>query len=177
MISALSLDTKLSEMKQNMYMTVQLPSGGDALLEGVLAPCAHRACTMCALCQVFEQLPQQMVYWERGCRWYLVGSEVLPFPLVGSQRLLSYPLGPWMVTVIFPDGLWIVAVISCWVLDGCSYFLLCPDGYRFPYGPWMVTVISQQLKYLCGACTVRVSCSLLDWDRGDREVRGFFSDG
>ena len=44
--------------------------------EGVVAPC-----------QVFEQLPQQMVYRERGCRWYLVGSEVLPFPLVGSQWL------------------------------------------------------------------------------------------
>ena len=56
--------------------------------------------TVRAPCQVFEQLPQQMVYRERGCRWYLVGSEVLPFPLVGSQWLLLYPSGPWMVTVI-----------------------------------------------------------------------------
>ena len=55
---------------------------------------------MRAPCQVFEQLPQPMVYWERGCRWYLVGSEVLPFPVVGSQWLLLYPGGPWMVTVI-----------------------------------------------------------------------------
>ena len=53
---------------------------------------------MRAPCQVFEQLPQQMVYQERGCRWYLVGSEVLPFPLVGSQ---------W----------W-------WALDGHCYFLM-----------------------------------------------------
>ena len=68
--------------------------------EGVLAPCAHRACTAHAPCQVFEQLPQQMVYPERGCRWYLVGSEVLPSPLVGSEWLLLYPGGPWMVTVI-----------------------------------------------------------------------------
>ena len=34
--------------------------------------------------QVFEQLLQEMVYRERSCRWYLVGSEVLPFPLIGS---------------------------------------------------------------------------------------------
>ena len=54
---------------------------------------------MRAPCQVFEQLPQKMVYRERGCRWCLVGSEVLPFPLVGSQWLLLYPGGPWMVTV------------------------------------------------------------------------------
>ena len=27
------------------------------------------------LCQVFEQLLQEMVYWETSCRWYLVGSE------------------------------------------------------------------------------------------------------
>ena len=34
--------------------------------------------------QVFEQLLQEMVYQERSCRWYLVGSEALPFPLIGS---------------------------------------------------------------------------------------------
>ena len=56
-------------------------------------------------CQVFEQLAQQMVYWEMGCRWYLVGSEVLPFPLVGP-------------------GSWMLAVISSWVLDGYCYFLM-----------------------------------------------------
>ena len=33
--------------------------------------------------QVFEQLLQEMVYRERSCRWYLVGSEALPFPLTG----------------------------------------------------------------------------------------------
>ena len=35
--------------------------------------------------QVFEQLLQEMVYRERSCRWYLVGSEALPFPLIGSR--------------------------------------------------------------------------------------------
>jgi len=25
-----------------------------------------------------------MVYRERSCRWYLLGSEALPFPLIGS---------------------------------------------------------------------------------------------
>ena len=34
--------------------------------------------------QVFEQLLQEMVYGERSCRWYLLGSEALPFPLIGS---------------------------------------------------------------------------------------------
>ena len=74
---------------------------------------SHRARTMCAPCQVFEQFPQLMVYQERGCRWYLVGSEVLPFPLVGSQWLLSYP------------------VISWWALDGHCDFLTCPCGLQF----------------------------------------------
>ena len=76
---------------------------------------SHRACTVHAPRQVFEQLPQQMVYRERGCRWYLVGSGVLPFP---------------------PGWLSMVAVISWWALDGhCPGWLLF-----FPYGPWMVTV-------------------------------------
>ena len=115
---------------------------------------SHRVRTVRAACQVFEQLPQQMVYRERGCRWYLVGSEVSPFPLVGPQWLLLYPVGlGW--SPLFPDGLWIVAVISWWVLDACCYFLLCPGWLPFcPYGPWMVTVISQQLKYLHRARTV-----------------------
>ena len=73
--------------------------GGGMVSEGVRAPC-----------QVFEQLPQQMVHQERGCRWHLVGSEAVPFPLVGSQWLLLYPGGPWMVTVI-----------SGRALDGCCY--------------------------------------------------------
>ena len=34
--------------------------------------------------QVFEQLLQEMVYGERSCKWYLLGSEALPFPLIGS---------------------------------------------------------------------------------------------
>ena len=42
---------------------------------------AHRACTPR---QVFEHLLQEMVYWERSCRCYLVGSEALPFPRIGS---------------------------------------------------------------------------------------------
>ena len=81
-------------------MKLQLHQDFDTYIEGVLAPC-----------QVFEQLPQQMVCRERGCRWYLVGSEVLPFPLIGSQWLLFYPGGPWKVTVI-----------SGWALDrtACS---------------------------------------------------------
>ena len=33
---------------------------------------------------IFEQLLREMVYRERSCRWYLVGSEALPFPLIGS---------------------------------------------------------------------------------------------
>ena len=37
-----------------------------------------------ALRRVFEQLLQEMVYQERSCRGYLVGSEALPFPLIGS---------------------------------------------------------------------------------------------
>ena len=61
---------------------------------------SHRACTVRAPCQVFEQLPQKMVYRERGCRWYLVGSEALPFPLVGSEWLLLFLGGHWMVTGI-----------------------------------------------------------------------------
>ena len=44
----------------------------------------HCACTVHARCQVFEQLLQEMVYGERSCRWYLLGSEALPFPLIGS---------------------------------------------------------------------------------------------
>ena len=40
--------------------------------------------TVHAPCQVFEQLLPEMVYRERSCRWYLVGSEALPFPLIGS---------------------------------------------------------------------------------------------
>ena len=34
----------------------------------------HRARTASAPRQVFEQLPEEMVYWERSCKWYLVGS-------------------------------------------------------------------------------------------------------
>ena len=48
------------------------------------APRMHRACTARAPRQVFEQLLQEMVYGERSCRWYLLGSEALPFPLIGS---------------------------------------------------------------------------------------------
>ena len=80
------------------------------LLSGCLDGCSyflqavreylHRARTVHAPCQVFEQLPQEMVYRERGCRWYLVGSEALPSPLVGSEWLLLFPGGPWMVTGI-----------------------------------------------------------------------------
>ena len=44
----------------------------------------HRPHTMRTPCQGFEQLLQEMVYRERSCRWYLVGSEALPFPLIGS---------------------------------------------------------------------------------------------
>ena len=55
---------------------------------------------MRAPCQVFEKLPQEMVWQERGCRWYLVGSEALPFPLVGTEWLLLFPSGPWMVNGI-----------------------------------------------------------------------------
>ena len=44
----------------------------------------HRARTVRAPRQVFEQLIQEMVYGERSCRWYLLGSEALPFPLIGS---------------------------------------------------------------------------------------------
>ena len=44
----------------------------------------HRARTASAPRQVFEQLPWEMVYRERGCKWYLVASEALPFPLIGS---------------------------------------------------------------------------------------------
>ena len=53
-------------------------SGGS---EGVYP---HRARTARAPRQVFEQLLQEMVYGERSCRWYLLGSEALPFPLIGS---------------------------------------------------------------------------------------------
>ena len=66
---------------------------------------------------------QEMVYRERGCRWYLVGSEALPFPVVGSEWLLLFPVGlGW--SLLFPDGLWIAAVISWWVLDGCWWLQL-----------------------------------------------------
>ena len=34
--------------------------------------------------QVFQRLLREIVYRERSCRWYLVGSEALPFPLIGS---------------------------------------------------------------------------------------------
>ena len=44
----------------------------------------HRARTARAPRQVFEQLLQDMFYGERSCRWYLLGSEALPFPLIGS---------------------------------------------------------------------------------------------
>ena len=44
----------------------------------------HRARTVRALRQVFEPLFQEMVYRERSCRCYLVSSEALPFPLIGS---------------------------------------------------------------------------------------------
>ena len=43
----------------------------------------HRARTVRAPRQVFELL-QEMVYGERSYRWYLLGSEALPFPLIGS---------------------------------------------------------------------------------------------
>ena len=48
------------------------------------APRMHRARTVRAPRQVFEQLLQEIVYGERSCRWYLLGSEALPFPLIGS---------------------------------------------------------------------------------------------
>ena len=51
---------------------------------GVSAPRVHRARTVRAPRQVFEQLLQEMVYGERSCRWYLLGSEALPFSLIGS---------------------------------------------------------------------------------------------
>ena len=35
----------------------------------------HRARTVRALRQVYEQLLQETVYQERSCRWYLVGFE------------------------------------------------------------------------------------------------------
>ena len=34
----------------------------------------HCARTASAPRQVFEQLPEEMVYWERSCKCYLVGS-------------------------------------------------------------------------------------------------------
>ena len=55
---------------------------------------------MRAPCQVFVQLPQEMVYRERGRRWYLVGFEALPLPLVGFEWLMLFAGGPWMVTGI-----------------------------------------------------------------------------
>ena len=61
-----------------LWWTLSVPLGG------VSAPRAHRACTARAPRQVFEQLLQEMVYGERSCRWYLLGSEALPFPLIGS---------------------------------------------------------------------------------------------
>ena len=68
------------------WMLVDL--GAGAALGGSIrtarAPRVHRARTASAPRQVFEQLLQEMVYGERSCRWYLLGSEALPFPLIGS---------------------------------------------------------------------------------------------
>ena len=54
------------------------PSNPWGLLWGSIrtarAPRVHRARTASAPRQVFEQLPSEMVYWERSCKWYLVGS-------------------------------------------------------------------------------------------------------
>ena len=63
---------------------------------GPLANLAPRGSTRTvrAPCHVFEQLSHEMVYQERGCRWYLVGFEALPFPLVGFEWLLLFPTGP-----------------------------------------------------------------------------------
>ena len=58
---------------------------------GVLTPCS-----------VFDELPQHMIYRERGCRWYLVGFEI----------------------TIPPGWLSMVAVKSWWALDGHCYFLV-----------------------------------------------------
>ena len=70
---------------------------------------------MRAPCHGFEQLPQHMVHRERGCRWYLVGSEVLPFPVVGSQ------CSAW--SLLFLDALWIGALISWPFVVGPPTFL------------------------------------------------------
>ena len=54
----------------------------------------HRARTMRAPRQVFEQLLQKMVYRERSCRWYLVGSEAIPpdwLWMKGSTEQPQYP--------------------------------------------------------------------------------------
>ena len=56
------------------FVTVALMLLSCACIGGVSAPRAHRACTASAPRHVFEQLPSQMVYWERSCKWYLVGS-------------------------------------------------------------------------------------------------------
>ena len=97
---------------------------------------------MRAPCQVVEQLPQQIVQRERGCRWYLVSSEVLPSPWLALNACCYIPVGlGW--SLLFPDGLWIVAVISWWVLDACCYFLVGPGWLLlFPTVSWMVTVFS-----------------------------------
>ena len=46
----------------------------------------HRARTAHAPRQVFKQLLQELVYGKRSCRWYLLGSEALPFPLLALDE-------------------------------------------------------------------------------------------
>ena len=77
----------------------------------------------------------------------LVGSELLPFPLAGSQWLLLYPGGlGW--SLLFPDGLWVDAVISWWILDGYSFFLM---GHG-----WLPLFLNNS-----NTCTVRAPCPVL----------------
>ena len=94
---------------------------------------------MRAPCQVFEQLPQQMVYRERGDGiWQALKCYHSPWLALNGCCYILVGLG-W--SPLFPDGPSIVAVISWWVLDGYCYFLLCPgwsvfslwamDGYRY----------------------------------------------
>ena len=98
-----------------------------------------------------------MVYRGRSSRWYLVGSEAVPFS---------------------PGGLWMVAVSSWWALDGSCYFLMgsgwlliLPGGpiplflvssgwlLLFPGGTWMVTVIGRSVEK-CGK-TLGLVCNTL----------------
>ena len=50
-----------------LYFIFSLGPGGG-VQGGVSAPRAHRARTASAPRQVFEQLPSEMVYWERSCK-------------------------------------------------------------------------------------------------------------